>query len=565
MEGIGDGEDLTPFWIQRSTSLRHVDRLRHRVSSIFFSSGLLVILLLVTAVFFLVFVVPSTLSFSAQIFRPNNVKKSWDSLNIVLVLAAVVFGFLSRNKNGDRYDDEYQTSPVKQNETQKSNPSTPHQWYDYSTNETQISNSSQWYDQYSSDNENKLYKSNAMRRTSSSYPDLREFSSNWSYEDDRRRFYDDIHVDTYRVSDSSQLHRRHRSLEEIDREKEQKSKNIYVDTFVRRPKEVSDTPPLPAMPPLPPAQKLESIEKPKRTYESVGRKKERSKVEGNLDPGKTIAPPNIPPPPPPPPPVLQPKSDRSVRKRGGATKEFLNSLYHKKKKKQRQKSVDNLDSLVHETQTPALHFQLPSPSPPPPPPPPLPPPPPPPSVFHNIFSSKKPKRKGHIMVTPPIPPPPPPAPKAERLPKPSAQIMPLTTHKPPELVKMNSFENADENSNSGGESPLLTMPPPPPFLKTLAWKFVVQGDYVRIDSNASSRCGSPEPDDMDSDITPSSIQGGDMSPFHPSPAFCPSPDVNTKAESFITNFRAKLKLEKVHSMNKRELGLSNLGPGPGPS
>ncbi|KAL2555016.1 serine/arginine repetitive matrix protein 1-like [Forsythia ovata] len=495
MEGRGDGEDVTPFWIQRTTSLR----LRHRLSSIFFSSGLVVILLLVTAIFFLVFVVPSTLSFSAQSFRPNNVKRSWDSLNIVLVLAAVVFGFLSRNKNGDRYYDEYQTSPIKQNETQKSNPSSPRQWYDYSTNEAQKSNPStanQCYDQYS-DDENKLTKSSTMRRTSSSYPDLREFSSNWTYGDDRQRFYDDIHVDTYhRVSDSNQLHSRRRSLEEIDREREQKAKNIYVDTFARRPKEVSNTPPLPAMPP--PAQKPESIEKPKRTYESVGRKKERS------------------------------NSGRSDRKRGGATgsatKEFLNSLYHKKKKKQRQKSVDNLDSL-------------------------------------------KPKRKGHIIVSPPNPAPipSPSPPKAEREPKPSAQIVQLTTHNPPEPIKTNSFENAYENSNSGGESPLGPMPPPPPFFKAPAWKFVMEGDYVRIDSNASSRSGSPEPDDVDSDITPSSIQEGDTSPFHPSPAFCSSPDVNTKAESFITNFRAKLKLEKVDSMNKRELGLSNLGPGPGPS
>ncbi|KAL2534165.1 serine/arginine repetitive matrix protein 1-like [Abeliophyllum distichum] len=561
MEGGGDGEDVTPFWIQRTTS----PRLRHRLSSIFFSSGLVVLLLLVTAIFFLVFVVPSTLSFSAQIFRPNNVKKSWDSLNIALVLAAIVFGFLSRNKNGDRYYDEYQTSPIKQNETQKSNPSSPRQWYDYSTNEAQKSNpstSNQCYDQYS-DNENKLSKSSTMRRTSSSYPDLREFSSNWTYGDDRRRFYDDIHVDTYhRVSDSNQLHGRRRSLEETDREREQTAKNIYVDTFARRPKEVSNTPPLPAMPP--PAQKPESIEKPKRTYESVGRKKERSnvKVERNLDPGKPIAPPNIPPPPPPPP-VLLPKSGRSDRKRGGATgsatKEFLNSLYHKKKKKQRQRSVDNLDSLVHQTQTPALHFQLPPPAPPPPPPP--------PSVFHNLFSSKKPKRKGHIIVGPrnPAPIPPPSPPKAELEPKPSAQIVPITTHNPPEPIKMNRFENVYENSNSGGESPPVPMPPPPPFFKAPAWKFVMEGDYVRIDSNASSRSGSPEPDDVDSDITPSSIQDGDTSPFHPSPAFCPSPDVNTKAESFITNFRAKLKLEKVDSMNKRELGLSNLGPGPGPS
>ncbi|CAI9779954.1 unnamed protein product [Fraxinus pennsylvanica] len=548
MEGDGDGEDLTPFWLQRTTSLR----LRHRLSSIFFSSGLVVVLSLVAAVFFLVFVVPSTLSLSAQIFRPNNVKKSWDSLNLVLVLAAVVFGFLSRNNNGDRYY-EYQTSPIKQNETQKSNPSTPHQWYNYSTDEAQKSNSTtanQWCDDQYLDNENKLYKSSTMRRTSTSYPDLRAFSSNWTYGDDSRRFYEGIHVDAYRVSNTNQLHRRGRSLEEIDREREQNTKNSYVDTITaRRPKEVSNALPRPAMPP--PAQKTD-IEKPKRTYESVALKKERSKVERNLERSK----PNTPPPLPPPPPVLQPKSGISDRKKGGAT--GLNSLYHKMKKRQRQKSADNLDSLF--LQTPELHCQLPQLSPPPPPAP---------SVFHNMFSSKKSKRKGHIIVTSPnpapIPPPPPPPPKAEREPKLSAQIVPLTPHKPPELVKMNSFENADENSNSGGESPQMTMPPPPPFFNAPAWKFVVQGDYVGIDSNASSRSGSPEPDDVDSDITPSSTQGGNKSPFHLSPAFYPSPDVNSKAESFITNFRAKLKLEKVHSMNDGKLGSSNLGPGPGPS
>ncbi|KAL2521735.1 1-deoxy-D-xylulose-5-phosphate synthase [Forsythia ovata] len=37
---------------------------------------------------------------------------------------------------------------------------------------------------------------------------------------------------------------------------------------------------------------------------------------------------------------------------------------------------------------------------------------------------------------------PPPTPE----PKPNAQIVPITTHNPPEPIKMNSFENAYENS-----------------------------------------------------------------------------------------------------------------------
>ncbi|PIN22296.1 hypothetical protein CDL12_04988 [Handroanthus impetiginosus] len=174
----------------------------------------------------------------------------------------------------------------------------------------------------------------------------------------------------------------------------------------------------------------------------------------------------------------------------------------------------------------------------------------------NLFPCKKQKRKGTITVTltppqpssPPRPPPPPP----RREPKP---------------VKMNSFDRLEENSNCGDESPMNRMPTPPQpaFFKSPAWKFVVQGDYVRINSSTSSRSGSPDPDEMDSDATPCADDGGDATPCHPSPLFCPIPDLNAKAESFITNFRAKLKLEKIHSLKKRDLGLSGLGPGPGPS
>ncbi|KAI3455596.1 hypothetical protein Pfo_012259 [Paulownia fortunei] len=624
MEEDGDGEDLTPFWVQRTTNVRRSDRLRRGVSSLFFSSGLVVFLLLVTAVLFLVFVVPSTLSFSAQIFRPNSVKKSWDSLNIVLVLVAVVFGFLSRNKNEDRYYDEFQASPSKQNESQKSNPSTPNKWYNYSTTEGQKSNlstSNQWYEY--SDHQSKLeHKNSILRRNSSSYPDLREFSSiHWSYGDYQRRFYDDIHVDSGRVSDPGQLHRRHRSLGQVDQlNAPLETKTIIVDTLLSKSKEAKNfPPPSPPEPPAAPPPELEEnaetvtnesaaprnerssrklskdleplnlittpkppqppaaespqfLENPKRTYEGVARKKERSSRKPNKDmePTNPITTPRQPPPPPPPPP--RQKSSRSDRKRGGATgsstKDFLNSLYHKKKKKQRQKSVDNLDPLLDEAQAP-LSFQLPPPSAPPPPPP----PPPLPSVFQNLFSSKKQKRKRTITVTlaphPPSQPLPTP-PAAAHEPEPTSQTAPLTTHKPPKPIKMSSFEKLEENSNSGGESPLNRIPPPPPppppaFFKSPAWKFVVQGDYVRINSNTSSRSGSPDPDDADSDVTPTAADAGEAAPFHPSPLFCPSPDVNTKAESFITNFRATLKLEKIHSMKKRELGLSSLGPGPGPS
>ncbi|KAI3664929.1 hypothetical protein L6452_43542 [Arctium lappa] len=36
-----------------------------------------------------------------HIFNPNSLKKSWDSINLILVLIALAFGFLARNINDD--------------------------------------------------------------------------------------------------------------------------------------------------------------------------------------------------------------------------------------------------------------------------------------------------------------------------------------------------------------------------------------------------------------------------------------------------------------------------------
>ncbi|XP_051135713.1 uncharacterized protein LOC127254577 [Andrographis paniculata] len=555
MEGEENEEmDLTPFWLQSTADHRR----RRGVSSFFLSSGLVVFLLLVMAAAFLAFVLPSTLSFSAQIFRPNSVKKSWDSLNVVLVLVAVVFGFLSRNKNEERYGyyDGFQNQEIrgKESETQKSSSG---KWEFDRTDGGQslnLSNSREWFG-FSDSFER---KNSFLRRNSISYPDLRESSSVdlWDYGGDyRRRFYDDYYADPGRVTDSGRVHRRHRSLEEVEIQSRSPpppppppTKTIIVDTLVTKSNEAENIPPPPTAAPV----AEPSDEKPK----GKGRK-ERSKRKPSKDLEQmrsTMV--STPPPSPPPPPPQQQKSSKSDRKRGGATgsatKEFLNSLYHKKKKKQRQKSVDNLDSLLHEAPPPlSFHLSPPtaqSPSPSSSSSPSQ-------SVLQNLFSSKKQKRKRTIKVTLA------PHPK----PNPNSQIGQSSTQNPQKPIKLRTFEKLEETSNSGGESPLNRIPPPPPppppgFFKTPAWKFVVQGDYVRVNSTASSRSGSPDTEDLDSDFTPSAAFGGNTTPFHPSPLFCASPDVNTKAESFITSFRAKLKLEKIHSMNKREPGLSTLGP-----
>nr|GMC82777.1 formin-like protein 20 [Ipomoea batatas] len=85
-----NGESGTPFWVQGNTGGRRGDGVRRRVESAVFSSRILVFLLVVAAVFFMVFVLPSMASFTS------------------------VFGVLSRSKN----------------ELQKSNPRMP-VWYGY--------------------------------------------------------------------------------------------------------------------------------------------------------------------------------------------------------------------------------------------------------------------------------------------------------------------------------------------------------------------------------------------------------------------------------------------------
>ncbi|CAN0906859.1 hypothetical protein LINGRAHAP2_LOCUS24482, partial [Linum grandiflorum] len=263
-----------------------------------------------------------------------------------------------------------------------------------------------------------------------------------------------------------------------------------------------------------------------------------------------LPPPSPPPPPPPPPPEKKKRS-----------KDFLISLRRKKKKKQRQNSVENLASLFDpESEYPALS-SIPPPSPLPPPPP----PPPPPHFFQNLFSPKRGKtKKIHSVSVAPPPPPPPPRPSSTSVRRPSGSRIqserPLgSAYRPPKPVKTSSFGSVEDNAGSGNASPLIPIPPPPPPppFKMPAWKFEVRGDYVRVASFDSSRSGSPDVDSedpSDRESSPMAVAAG------ASPLFCPSPDVNTKADNFIARFKAGLKLEKVNSGKAK----SNLGPSEGP-
>lgn len=608
-------EDWTPFWEQDTVDRRRTDRLRHRATSMFFSSGLLVIVLIAMAVFFLVFVVPSAISFTTLVFKPINVRKSWDSINVVLVLFALVFGFLSRNQNEDNYStpkhstrfDEIDYSESR-TELKRSNPTTPHQWYGYSPREGRKSNPSTPHEWHGYSDSGNAF-GGGLRRTYSSYPDLRGWSNDLPY-NDPWRFNDDTVVETYRRSESGKLHllRRgsfHGIEQSQDLQNSAEIKNVEIKNVVHLEPNVNlpmkepspDPPPPPQQPILPPqpppqaepeaelpAEQPKIQQKTRRISQSGGQKGERrrKKRENPAEEKKAIEEePRTPPPPPPPPPLppasyyMEQSSSKLDKKRSGAnaTKEFLNSLYHKKKKKkQRAKSTDNLDSLIHQPQPNTSHFHVPPPSPPPPPPPPPPP-------FFHLFSSKKDKKKrtseSHNSKPAPL--------SANRPPISAAREKQTaysaarenhstyssasTSNKNTRAVKIRSYESVYENPIRAEESPVMRIPlpppppPPPPQYYKPAWKFVVQGDYVRMDSFSSS-----EPSDVDSDVTPTASAGGGGSPvFPPSPLFCPSPDVDTKAERFISRFRAGLKLEKINSLRKQEeLGLSNLGPNKDP-
>ncbi|XLT51207.1 hypothetical protein HN873_043811 [Arachis hypogaea] len=96
-----------------------------------------------------------------------------------------------------------------------------------------------------------------------------------------------------------------------------------------------------------------------------------------------------------------------------------------------------------------------------------------------------------------------------------------------------------------------------------AMKFLVRGDFVKIRSNqssrSSSRCSSPERygveesetiETTDSVINPVTDRNGEVS----GSVFCPSPDVNVKASTFIARLRGEWKLEKLNSLKEKGNG-----------
>ncbi|XP_061365142.1 verprolin [Gastrolobium bilobum] len=517
---------LPPFWQQNGST---DSRGRRRAYSVFLSSGALLIFLLVTALAFTFILVPTLHSFTSNIFKPHSVKKSWDSLNLLLVLFAIICGFLSRNTNESPRSYEDQSFSDTAQDYTKPYPETQQPWYEYS--------------------DRTPYKSHNRLRSFNSYPDLRQ-ESLWAAADEQRwRFYDDTHVNGYRELDLDA------------REEELGIKNIEVDTFISCTKEVPRARQPPASPPPspPPAPRSgDDRRNAKKTYRASGQPEnmnEKSK-HGALR-AERLQPQPQPPPPPPPPPPIQMRTEQNKKKGGSATKEFLTSLKGKKKK-QRQRSLENFERILNSKPPTTLPLH---------PPPPPPPPPPPSSVFHNLFSSKKSK---HKKINSASPPPPPRHISSMRVYNKTEQVHGSVANLKPWMSNTREdFYALEENVVTGNESPLIPIPPPPPPppFKMPAWKFRVQGDFVRIDSISSSSSGSPDLDEVvespsieaSQRISPFSQDGGEREIL----LFHPSPDVDTKADTFIEKFRAGLRMEKMNSTKEKQgIGKSNLRPSP---
>ncbi|XP_042488472.1 ras-associated and pleckstrin homology domains-containing protein 1-like [Macadamia integrifolia] len=625
-----NGDPSTPFWLQTSNNLyRHRHR---RSSSLLLNPTLLIVLIPTVALLLLFLVVPSFLSFASQTFRPNSVKRNWDSVNFLLVIFAVACGFLNR-----RNDDSSNGVAANISEGVSENPlqySLDPRIYD-SVETTAASDSS--------------ISTNVvrLRRSCSSYPDLRQEFSWVSGE----RFFDDNGFDfnTYRSASEHVCRRRGRQPESEHSE----IKTIPVDTFVLRSTETSSSesllpppspspspaeppapPPSPPPPPPPPPQAIKH--RTSRSFHAVRRKENvenPEEVVSEINRSRPLMP-SSPPPPPPPPPRPESHHHQSEQKsghkrRGSGAKDLANtlaSLYqHRTKKKKKQNFKENQESP---DQSPPLHSGVEVPPPPPPPPPPA-------SVFHNLFSYKKTSKSKKIHSislsqpnsSPPPPPPPPPrpgsssrstkrksqseAPSAPPPPPPprpgssslstkrkSQSETPSAPPPPPPPPPEPSFDpprksqtisagggrpplpvkpsktlyDEDENLNSREQSPLTPTPPPYPPFRMPELKFSVRGDFVRIQSDQSSRSSSPVgsptvkeseyeyesflsvPTTFTSATTTMAVAAtAMMDGGEPSGAvFCSSPDVNTKADSFIARFRAGLKLEKMNSIKEKQ-------------
>ncbi|KAK4396879.1 hypothetical protein Sango_1524500 [Sesamum angolense] len=444
-----------------------------------FSPVALILAIPILTMLVLFFLVPPFLSHTNQILRPNSVRKSWDSLNIVLVLFAILCGVFARRNDeapasgDDDAADQRRLESVSNVSSFVNNPrqSVPG-WMDFPDRK-----------EY-----NRISSGGRLRRSSSSYPDLIRQESLWeSGGGNRSRFLDDFEVNFYRSPPPGNLELRPgRSHEAERREQETLVREIPVDKFeVSSSAPPPPTPPKSPAPPPPPPPPSAATLKRRRSLHSVPRKAEveRHGDEAEIRENRRSVPPPAPPPPPPPPsqPVPPPPPPAPVpapapelqfpvdiretihRKKSGTTKEIataIASLYKgQRKRKKRVKSRDIYNSATQNSSPPSI-LEPQATRPPPPPPP------PPPKVLQNLFKKSTKSKRVHSVPTT-IPPPPPPPP-------------------PPNSIFNNLFKTGSKSKRFQQSSTAPPPPPPPPPPSSILNSLLKNGSKSRRFKNVTT-------------------------------------------------------------------------------
>ncbi|KAJ8432520.1 hypothetical protein Cgig2_030312 [Carnegiea gigantea] len=510
-------------------------------------------------------------------------KRSWDSVNIVLVVFAILCGVFAR-QNDD--------APTPDNQAERVNGGGGAVLQGGGKSERRSGSSAPQCGGYA---EQRIYSPTStpvtgisrLRRTVSEMPPAQQQYA-WDAGNDRLRFFDDFEITKFYQSNHHPHHHYQFVFPEMTRIEPENNrvepndnraepdgecgsvKGIPVDTFVLetrgelpspsitpppspRSSAPHAPPPTPPPPPPPPpslsSQRTfhtsrrraaphspppENRSRPRRTFQSTHREERPNH-----------GPPPPPPPPPPPaptPPLTQggwgEKKKRSSRKRMNATKEIataIASFYNHRKRKRKQKQKSNSNCEDH-TSPPSMVERKPPPAPPPPPPP------PPPSVFHSLFrkgsNNKSKSKKVHsLSSTMPAPPPPPPRPPH------SGRKPPL----PPRVI-IDLFDREESLPKSGNQSPLTPIPPPPPprlprmrhgGYDRVQWEEVPEAEREEL------RSGEMDGGDEETETESVSVSSATTVPA------CPSPDVNAKADTFIARLHHGWKLEKLNSWREK--------------
>uniref|UniRef100_A0A6N2N001 Uncharacterized protein n=1 Tax=Salix viminalis TaxID=40686 RepID=A0A6N2N001_SALVM len=426
---------------------------------------------------------------------------NWDSLYVFLVLLAILCGVFARRNDDESTSNE--DNPGNHDKL-KRDPVSNAPWFADDLPDPKI---------YAGTNNSSPLGGAAttaagyrLRMGSSSCPDLMQ-DSFWKTPDDLSRYRSPIH------------HRRHQSGEF----EESRVKDIPVDTFVRCSSSMLQSPPPPKTfapppppPPPPPPTATKSNQKQKRTCRKLPRETEKA---GENDHESTKIKASPPTPPPPPPRLATPAPPKKMQR-----------------KQKTQVSPKN-DALRSPMEPPSLGtFTISSSS----------------SSTASTTAATINKLTRHKSQVP-LPPPEPPRRRKSS-----------TTGLPPLPKRVDSLY--EDNVINGGQSPLVAMPPlspPPPCQMPGSQSCFQRGICVETRSAQSSRCSSPNSEEVDKESKRQTVNKTDGMDGIGGPSFCPSPDVNMKAETFIARLRDGWRLEKMNSL--REKGSVDQVPGTDPA